>query len=437
MRRLIAGGVLFLMALLAFLPVMAGAAGAQNVYVLHIDAWQEIDPGLAQITKRAFDEAERDPNAAAVAIVIDTPGGLVTSAFEMKERIIGSRLKTVAFVQGGAISAGALVASAAEKLYMKPGSTIGAAEPRLSGSTAPADYKTLSVVVGYFRSTAEFRGRDANLAQAMVDRNAKSPGQKGELLVLTADEAVAKQYANGQATDLDAALKQAGITGYKLVDVQPTFSEQAGRFLTLPWVAVLLLVIGVVAIGLEFMKPGLTLPGTLGVICLGLFFLGNVLVGTAGWLELSLMLIGIVLLIIEAFIPGFGVFGAGGILAVAASIFLAVPSRQLAISYLMYTALAGIVALFGFVRGISRRGLGKALTLENDSRGFVPARADLSGLLGQEGEAVTVLRPAGMARFGDRKVDVVTEGEYLTAGSLIKVIRVDGTRVIVRSQKEA
>jgi membrane-bound serine protease (ClpP class) len=294
----------------------------------------------------------------------------------------------------------------------------------------------LSVVVGYFRSTAEFRGRDANLAQAMVDRNAKSPGQKGELLVLTADEAVAKKYADGQAPDLDAALKQAGITGYKLVDVAPRFSDQAGRFLTLPWVAILLLVIGVIGIGLEFMKPGLTLPGMLGVVCLGLFFLGNVLVGTAGWLEVALMLIGVLLLVIEAFIPGFGVFGAGGILAVGASIFLAVPSRQLAVTYLMCMALASIVALFGIVRGISRRGLGKALTLEHDSKGYVPARADLSGLLAQEGEALTVLRPAGMARFGDRKVDVVTEGEYLPAGTLIKVMRVDGTRVIVRRQME-
>jgi membrane-bound serine protease (ClpP class) len=437
MRRLIAGGVLLLLALLAVLPVMAGAAGEQNVYVLHVDAWQEIDPGLAQITKRTFDVAEHDPNAVAVAILVDTPGGLVTSAFEMKDRILGSKLKTVAFVQGGAISAGALVASAAEKLYMKPGATIGAAEPRLAGSTESADYKTVSVVAETFRATALARGRDPGLAQAMVDRSAKVPGQRTELLVMPADEAVAKKYADGQATDLDAALKQAGITGYKLIDVQPTFSEQAGRFLTLPWVAILLLVVGVVAIGLEFMKPGLTLPGTLGVICLGLFFLGNVLVGTAGWLELSLMLIGIVLLVIEAFIPGFGVFGAGGILAVAASIFLAVPSRQLAISYLMYTAVAGIVALGGIVRGISRRGLGKALTLEHDSKGYVPARADLSGLLAQEGEAVTVLRPAGMARFGDRKVDVVTEGEYLPAGTLIKVIRVDGTRVIVRSKMEA
>ena len=126
-----------------------------------------------------------------------------------------------------------------------------------------------------------------------------------------------------------------------------------------------------------------------------------------------------------------------GLLAMGASIFLAVPSRQLAVSYLMYTAIAGMVALFGIVRGISRRGLGKALTLEQDSKGYVPARADLTGLVAQEGEALTVLRPAGIARFGDRKVDVVTEGEYLPAGALIKVIRVDGTRVIVRAQMEA
>jgi membrane-bound serine protease (ClpP class) len=433
MRRMIAALILTLMAVLALLPATAGAAGQSKVYVIHMDNWQEIDPGLAQFTRRAFQLANADPNAAAVAIVLDTPGGVVDSAFAIKNEILETKLKTITFVQGRALSAGALIATAGEKLYMHPGSSVGAAEPRLAGSTQRADYKTVSAVVGEFKSTAEARGRDPKIAMAMVDVNARLSWQDTDLLVLTAKDAVERQYANGLADDLGAALKQAGLTDYQLVEVEPTFSESAGRLLTTPWVAILLLVVGVIAIGLEFMKPGVTVPGLVGVTALALFFLGNVLVGTAGWLELALALIGMLLLMIEAFIPGFGVFGVGGIIAVGSSIFLAVPSRERALTYLAFTAIAALLALFGFLRAISRRGLGKALTLEKDAKGYVPARAGLAELVGREGKALTTLRPAGTAQFGESKIDVVTEGEFLPAGTLVRVMRVDGTRVVVRS----
>jgi len=435
LRRFAATIVMALLAALVVLPGVAGA-GAPNVYVVRIDNMQEIDQAAVQMLERAFDLAEADVQArgegsAAVAIVLDTPGGLVTSAMRMQERILHSKARTLVLVQDNAISAGALVATAAEKLYMQTGSRIGAAEPRYRGSTAPADYKTMSVWIGAFRSTAEARKRDPNIAQAMVDTKSKIAGQTTELLVLSAQEAVDKKYADGIAGDLNDALKQAGIAGTQ-VTVEPTMSERFGRLLTIPWVAVLLLIVGVIAIGVEFIKPGVAVPGFIGIVCLGLFFLGNVLVGTAGLLEVGLAFLGIVLLVVEAFVPGFGVFGIGGLISVAASIFMSVPSTTLATSYLMWATLAFTVALFGIVQGISKRGLGKALTLERDARGQVPPRADLSRLVGREGKALTVLRPAGTALFGSEKVDVVTEGEFVSAGAAVRVIQVDGARVVVR-----
>lgn len=432
MRRLFARIFLATLALLMLLPATAGAA-TKKVYVVRIDGWQQIDPGLAQITRRIFAQAENDPNAAGVAILLDTPGGLVQSALEITNVILGSDLPTVAYVEGHAISAGALIGTAAEKLYMHKGSTIGAAEPRDAATNQPADYKALAVVAGTFESTALARGRDAKIARAMVDKDTPIPGQRGQLLTLTFQEAVEKRYADGEANSLEEALAKAGLGDAEVVETEITFSERAGRFLTNPVVAVLLLVTGVVAIGVEFIKPGLTLPGLIGVVCLGLFFLGNTLVGTAGWVELSLALIGILLLIIEAFVPGFGIFGAGGVLAMGASIFLAVPSPELAWRYLMFTAVAFLLVLFGLIRAISKRGLGKALTLDDTARGWQSGRTELAALLGQEGRSLTVLRPAGSAEFGDQKFDVVTEGEFVAAGSRVKVIRVEGTRIVVRA----
>lgn len=435
MRRTLSWLTLMLFAVLALLPALPGSAqaAASKVYVIRIQNQQVIDRSLALQTRRVFKEAEADPATVAVALVLDTPGGYTDAAISMKESILNSKLHTVAYVTNMAASSGALIATASEKLYMHPGSTIGSAEVRYAGTDQPADYKTMSEWVGQFRSAAEARKRDPKLAQAMVDKNAKVPDQTSELLSLTAAAAADKGYANGLADTLDDALAKAGITGYTLVETQPTMSDQVARFLTTSWVAILLLVVGVVAIGIEFMKPGLTAPGMIGILSLGLFFLGNVLAGTAGMLEIGLALIGILLLLIEAFIPGFGVFGFGGIACVGASIFLSVESPQLAMQYLMWTSIAFMLALFGIIRSLSRRGLGKTLTLKKHEGGFVPARADLGHLLGVEGKALTTLRPAGTVQFGEEKVDVVTEGEFLKAGTAVKVIRVDGARVIVRS----
>lgn len=433
-RRGVALWLLTLLTLLALVPAPAEAvaAGQNRVYILRMDQFQEIGPWIAQRTERVFDEAEKDPNAVAVAMVIDTPGGLLVSSIRMKQRILASKLRSIALVQDHAWSAGALIATAAEKLYMSPGSSIGAAEPRVAGSKEAADYKTVSAVVGDFVSTAKARGRDPQVAQAFVDRTAKIPGQTTELLTLSYQDAVDKKYADGVAGSLDEALKQAGITNYQLVEAPMTLSDQVGRFLTTPWVATLLLVVGVAGLGIEFMKPGVTVPGLLGVISLGLFFAGNVLVGTANWLELGLALIGVLLLVVEAFVPGFGIFGLGGVAAIAASIFLAVPSTDLAIRYLAFTAVAFMVVLFALIRTIGRQGLGKHLTLEAVGKGWVPSRSDYSNLIGREGKALTVLRPAGTAQFGDQKLDVVTEGDYVDHGAVVVVLRVEGTRVVVR-----
>lgn len=432
MRRLFALLALVLFVGIAYLPGTAGAAAKNKVYVLRIDEFQQIDPFMARLTESVFAAAEADSEAVAVAIVIDTPGGLVSSALSMKNRILDSDLKTVAFVHGSALSAGALIATSAERMYMAPASVIGAAEPRIMGSSEPVDAKTLSAVVAAFESTALARGRDPKIARAMVDKKNPIPGQATELLTLNYVDAIDKKYADGQTATLADALKLAGITEYELVDVPLNLSDRIGRVLTTTWVATLLLVVGVVAIGIEFMKPGVTLPALIGILSLGLFFMGNVLAGTAGWLDLALALVGVVLLVVEAFVPGFGIFGVGGVVSIGASIFLAVDNTQLALWYITFATVAFAVVLFALVRTISQRGLGKALTLERDARTWTTGRMDLAVLVGREGKAVTVLRPAGTAQIGSERVDVVCEGEFLPAGTKVAVVRVDGTRVLVR-----
>jgi len=420
---------------LAGAPAARAADGPGKVYVLRIDGGQVIDPGLAQFADRVFNQAGADPDAVAIAVVLDTPGGYVDSAARIKDRLLTppNRLKTIAYVENAAISAGALIGTAAEYLYMHPGSVIGAAEPRTLGTGQPADYKALSVVVDSFTSAAIARNRDPDIARAMVDKDHPMPWQTDALLALDYQKAVETGYANGIAESLNDAIRQAGIAEFQLVEPGWTFSEQVGRILTTPWVAILLLVLGVIALGIEFMQPGLTGPAAIGIICLTLFFLGNALVGTAGWVEIALAVSGLVLLAVELFTPGFGIFGLAGIAAFLGAIFLAAPSAGLAWRYLMWTTIASAFVLFAAIRAISKRGLGKVLTLRDTAKGWSAQAEDRSRLVGREGVSLTVLRPAGTAVFGDQRLDVVTEGEFVPAGVPVKVVRVEGTRIVVRS----
>ncbi len=432
LRRVFVRVVLGLIAVMLVLPIGTAGAASNKVYVLRVDEFQTIDPGLANFTDRIFARAEADPDAVAVVIVIDTPGGLVQSAFQMKDRVLGSKLKTITWVKSSAISAGALVAITGERFYMNPGSTIGAAEPRLQGSTEPADPKVVSAVAAHFASAAQARGRDPKIARAFVDRGAPIEGQTEELLSLTYQEAIDKRFADGQAISIEAAVRLAGIDQFQLVETEWTWRDRAGRILTTPTVASLLLIAGIIAIGIEFMKPGVALPGLLGVVFLGLFFAGNVLVGTAGWLELSLALIGAVMLVVEALVPGFGIFGIAGLGAIGAAIFLAGPSAELAVRYLGYSSVSFLVVLGALIRTIGRNGMGKDLTLDYSLAGAQSSRTDLMGLVGKTGKATSSLRPGGSVWIGGERVDVITEGDYVDQGTEVVVLRVEGTRVVVR-----
>ncbi|BDG61414.1 NfeD family protein [Caldinitratiruptor microaerophilus] len=430
-------GALGVLLVLAGPPSARAASGPAppggRVYAVHVR--ETIDPGLAAIVQGAVRRAEADPAARGLAIVVDTPGGLVQAAEGIRNALLNTRLATVAFVEGRAASAGALVTLAAQRVYMRPGSSIGAAEP------IPYSDKAVSYVAGLFQATAEARGRDPRVAAAMVDKSVTIPGvTTGKPLTLTWRQAVSLGIADGEAADLGTALRAAGLGGAEVTWYEPGRGERVARYLTSPWVASLLLLLGVGGLALEMAKPGLGLPGLVGLVSLVAFFASHYLIGTARWLELTLVLLGAALLVIEMFVPGFGVFGVAGAIAVGAGIFLSAPTPGLAATYLAITAVGAVLVLAALARYISRHGMIRWLTLEERlgrEQGVVPGRVELAALVGARGVAVTPLRPAGVAVFGDRRVDVVTQGEFVPPGQTVEVILVEGTRVVVRAAGSA
>jgi membrane-bound serine protease (ClpP class) len=414
------------------------------VYVIAIEGM--IDLGLAPFLSRTIRDAQA-AGAAAVLLDINTFGGRVDAAVAMRDALLNAPVRTIAFVNQRAISAGALIALACDTLIMTKGGTIGAATPVLGGTgeTQPADEKSVSYVRSEFRATAETRNRPPEFAEAMVDADVEISGviEKGKLLTLTTSQALEHKVAELTADTLDAALGAAGLPDADVRLARQTWAETLVRFLTHPVVSSLLMTIGLLGLLVEIRTPGFAVPGTIGLLSLGLFFWGHWIVQLAGWEELLLVSIGVLLLALEVFvIPGVTVAGIAGIVALVAGLGMTLVGAgatvsaiinalgRVAISILL--ALAGALALF---RVLPRLPFGQRLVLETDmdaERGYVSTSESDHRWLGRTGTAVSPLRPAGIAEIDGARVDVVSEGGFVDAGTSITVIRVDGNRIVVR-----
>lgn len=413
--------------------MLVGSASAVS-YVINIEG--EIDLPLAAYVEDGLARAEAE-GASGVVFWIDTPGGRVDAAMRISDAVLNAPLPTLAVVKN-AFSAGALIALSAEQIAMLPGSEIGAALPiTVTPVTEPtaADRKTISALKAKFRAVAEARGRPVELAEAMVDPEIEIEGlaAKGEPLTLTAAKAVELGVADFQAASLRDALEKAGFAAETEVLEIPT-RIQVARFLTSMYVAPVLLALGLLGLLIELFTPGFGLPGLLGLLMLGLYFAGGLLVGMSGLLEVVLFLAGVALLLAEMFlIPGFGVAGLGGFLAIAASIYLTFGAQALTVGAIAVLVVA--LGIFVTFRYLPRTRTAHALVLEGAIGEQAPPRERLAVLEGAIGTAVTDLRPAGTARFGERKVDVVSDGEYISKGSTVRVVEVEGARVVVRKEE--
>jgi len=416
------------------------------VYVLAIDG--VIDLGLAPFVQRVITEATQ-AGAAAVILEIDTFGGRVDAAVQIRDALLNTPLRTVGFVNKRAISAGALIGLATQTLVMATGSTIGAAAPVQIGAPGadakPAAEKTVSYVRKEFRATAEARQRPLLLAEAMVDADVEISGviAKGKLLTLTTEEALQHKLVDFRADTLADLLAQLGLEGAEIRSASPHWAEHLVRFLTHPVLSSLLISIGMLGIMLELRTPGFGIAGGLGVGSLALFFWGHWLVQLAGWEELLLAAAGLALLVAEIFfIPGFGIAGALGLTAMLGALVLAMTGAGdtatviiEAVWRVVTALLVALVAALVLLRLMPRLPFARRLVLASDlGTGPAHGSAPMSdqGWLGRRGHAASALRPAGIAEIEGERVDVVSDGALIERGAPIQVTHVDGNRIVVR-----
>lgn len=427
-------------------PAIAQDKPLAIVYVAPVEGI--IDLGLAPFVQRVLDEATA-AGAAAAILEINTFGGRVDAAVQIRDALLNARIRTVAFVNKRAISAGALIGLAAETIVMSGGGTLGAATPVQGGAPGadalPVSEKSVSYVRKEFRATAESRKRPPLIAEAMVDADVAILGviDKGKLLTLTTDEALKHRVADFRADTLESALEQLGLGGAEVRRAAPNWAENLVRFLTHPVISSLLISMAMLGILIEIRTPGFGVPGALGVVSLGLFFWGHWLVQLAGWEELLLAVAGVVLLVLEVLvIPGFGAAGILGIVAIAASLVLSLvgPGDTLtfiveAAGRVVFALLFALLASLILLRFLPRLPFGRRLILARglaSAQGYASAPESDARLLGRKGRASSPLHPAGIAVIDGRRVDVVSEGELIDAGHFIEVTRVDGNRIVVR-----
>lgn len=423
-------------------------SASRHVYVVPVEG--VIDLGLAPFIERVTEQAAED-GAAAVILEINTFGGRVDAAVLIRDTLLEANVPTVAFINKRAISAGALISLASEKIYMTEGATIGAAMPVQGGAPGaaaqPVEEKTVSYLRKEFSATAEARGRPTRLAEAMVDADVEIDGviDKGKLLTLTTDEALKEGLIDAEVVDRSALLRELGLEGAEVREAEESWAESLVRFLTNPVLSSMLITVGLLGVITEIRTPGFGLPGAIGLASLGLFFWGHWLVQLAGYEELLLFGLGVLLLAVEVFVtPGFGVIGGLGVLSLLAGLAFSLlgpgssPDAVVGvITRVLTSLLVAAIAAVVLLRFLPRTPFGRKLVLDTGmtaEEGYVSPPAEDRELLGREGLASSPLHPSGLALIAGRRIDVVSDGEYIDAGEPIVVTRVDGNRIVVRKR---
>ncbi|SNS59815.1 membrane-bound serine protease (ClpP class) [Bacillus sp. OK838] len=408
---------------------------AKEKIVYHVPIEETVEKGLSAFLERALTTAEA-ADADLVVFEVNTPGGAVDAAGEIAKLLSDSPIKTVAYVNNRALSAGAYISLSADEIYMVPSATMGSAAVIDSTGNA-AGKKAQSYWLAAMKTAAEQNGRDPIFAQAMADDDIDLPeygAERGKLLTFTAEQAKKAGYSEGTVSGKAELYSILGVEDADIRSIEESFPEKLARFLTNPIVVPILLTIAGIGIVIELFSPGFGIPGVIGISSLVLFFYGHLVAGITGYESLAMFIIGVILVLVEFFIPG-GIIGLLGFTAIVGSLFLASGDPvNMTISLLIAVTVSILVfILLVKVFGKQMKFFRKMILTDatKTEQGYVsnPNRVDL---LGMEGKALTDLRPSGTALIKDERVDVVTEGSFISKGSSIMIVKVEGSRVVVR-----
>ena len=452
--------------------VDAGKEKDGPALVYKCDIKKMIAAPLWRSVKKSFADAD-SLNADYMLIHMNTYGGQVDIADSMRTLILNYDIPVMVFIDNQAISAGALIAMAADSIYMRSGASIGAATVvDQTGQKMPDKYQ--SFMRGMMRATAESHGkkpvvengdttwvwhRDPEIAQAMVDPSIVLKGivDTGQVLTLTALEAIKYGFCEGQAETVDEVLESAGIKEYTIKELKMTLVDRIIMLLVNPVVSGLLIMLIIGGIYFELQSPGVGFPLAAAIFAAVLYFAPLYLEGMAANWHIVIFIAGIILLLVEIFaIPGFGVTGVLGVIGIVTGLALVMidkivfrfgPSGDGVREIVGAFAIVILAAVMAFILSLwlSRKlfapnRLFGSLALEtsvNQADGFVSFdTGKLKSVVGSRGTAHTVLRPSGKVMIGDEVYPAVAETGFIARGTEIIVRREEqGQLYVVEADK--
>lgn len=420
---------------------------ARLIYIFEIK--QEIGPPAARHAKIAIEKAHQ-LKADVILLQLNTYGGMVDAADSIRIKILDSEIPVYVWIEDNAASAGALISIACDSIYMKPGSTIGAATVvNQTGEVVPDKYQ--SYMRSKMRATAERTGRNPDIAEAMVDPDIYIPGiiDSGKVLTFTTTEAIRHGFCNAEANSIGEIMKTAGIEKYILHYHEPTWIDKLIGFLINPIVSGILIMLIIGGIYYELQTPGVGFPLLVAIIGAVFYFMPLYIEGLAEHWEILVFITGLILIALEIFvIPGFGVAGVSGIIlaiagltlslignvgfdfepvssdSVVKSLFTVIVSSLLSLSISIYLAMKLLhTSLF-------RRFVLEAT--QEKEKGFVGTDISEFSLLGKTGVAKTMLRPSGKVEIDGEIYDATAETGFIEKGENIKVARYETAQLFVR-----
>lgn len=428
----------FLVPLLLVLSISCGALSA-TVYKANISG--VINPVTVKYVDILFEKA-KEPNSL-ILIVMDTPGGLVSSMRTIVQSFLNSSIPVVVYVYPSgarAASAGTFILMSAHIAAMAPGTTVGAAHPVTIGGGGGGEKeekimegKVVNDLVALIKAIAKERGRNEKWAEMAVRTSA----------TLTADEALKENVIDIVSPSVEALLKEINgrsvklsskkevkiaLDDYKLVEIEMPWYYKVLHFIGDPNIAYLLLFIGFYALIFEVTHPGAIIPGVIGVLCLLLFFFSFQILpfSIAG---LALVLLGITLLILELFITSHGVLTVGGALSLLLGSFMLMkPGEETPYVKISTSLIVGVVAAT-----VAFFTLALGLALYAQRRKPVSGK---EGMIGERGVAKTRLSPTGTVLVHGELWRAVSLTGEIKEGERVEVVEVDGLTLKVKKLEE-
>lgn len=454
---------------LFLLPGTVTATGREcKVYTFPING--DIMPAQQRLVSKCLTEA-REQETDLVVIRMNTYGGLVNVADSIRTMILNYPTPIWVYIDNQAASAGALIALAADRIYMHPGGSIGAASV-VDQNGQPMPDKFQSFMRATMRATAESHGqvieriengdtirrwwRDPQTAEAMVGRTV-ADSTTVNVLTFTASEAVKNHFSEGTASSLEETLAQGGVEAYTLTEYRPTTLDRLLAWLMNPVVQGIFVMMIVGGIYFELQSPGIGFALVVAILGAVLYFAPLYLEGVAQNWELILFIIGLVLLAVEIFVlPGFGIAGVAGIVAVILGLSFAaidndllrhLPTGEITVGWILQPILIVIIAATAALIGgllLSKRFLTGTTPLQRKvvltaemapEQGYVSHPQVASELIGKTAEVAAVLRPSGRVIIDGIYYDAIAEeGQFIPRGKQIIITRFEGGVVYCAQQ---